>query len=869
MKSTEFQSIPPPPPPYLQIKYWLIEIFPLNYVDNAIFTTRKNSPSYKNKRFYLNTNPDLHEKNFYSPKASSPAALTSSTSSTPSLQKKQSPIFDNSPIIIDHNHKSIRDLKCTTENRRKEYRSPANIHHRSTGIHDFIHLSLPVSEPIFTSDESYSSSSLPVTPLSTTICTTERYRPNLNNILRTSSFDSRFTNELNDDNNIHSNYPLKANLYEQTELKSLCKHMANCNNTDNENPNKSHSITSVIKRSCLTITPSIEISLVNDEHVNNDVDNNNNNNNNNNNSNNNNECNVCKRQDKFVSELPLYPKTPRDRLKSNRLLTHNNRSTSLHIDVNKSNDNNDVFYQHYLDDNNSVNRIRARALSSQQLHTQNNLDVTLETNKYNLADTSSCSYSSSSNRRGKLVRQSRSFQNPVDPINNNNNNIDCSSTTALYNQNKPDHVNTSTIGNVMDEFDYFCHIANVPRDQEKKRSTIKTSLHPTLSSSNIRSHSMRETSLERQKCIIDYGTNNSGSISDTKSIKSNKISYLKPPGKGQLRRASTEEDPLNKSSLYKRPVAATLSYTSMTNSYSNLCLTPPKSIPSVPYAMEDIDNPTSPLGVPLSLDSVFADEPGLTFYQVQVLGVSGVGKTSLCQQLAALVHENSPSCDPDETDNKLDVYSITTALWGSVYTVNFVDTSAEDFEKNLEVQIRDCIDAFLVVYAIDDQNSFEAARLIVNALTPLNDTRQCPTLPSPKAMNSPMTAVPGLIYLVGNKSDLVRGRQVSTDEGRHLASIHGAKFIEVSASLNHMVADLFVLLIGHLHESEQRGRDPRLPAERRVNPLQSNPLTSSSKSITNSNVVNTFKILTVTKANFSKFLKKHFKRVSQVNDQLC
>ncbi|XP_018653912.1 putative hypothetical protein [Schistosoma mansoni] len=30
-------------------------------------------------------------------------------------------------------------------------------------------------------------------------------------------------------------------------------------------------------------------------------------------------------------------------------------------------------------------------------------------------------------------------------------------------------------------------------------------------------------------------------------------------------------------------------------------------------------------------------------------------------------------------------------------------------------------------------------------------------------MNSPISAVPGLIYLVGNKSDLVRGRQVSID----------------------------------------------------------------------------------------------------------
>ncbi|CAH8654834.1 unnamed protein product [Schistosoma rodhaini] len=643
--------------------------------------------------------------------------------------------------------------------------------------------------------------------------------------------------------------------------------MASCDNTDNENSNQNHSITSVIKRSYLTITPSIEISLVNDEDMNNDVDIDNDNNNNNDD-----EHNVYKREkDKFIPELTLYSKTSRGRLNSNRLSMHNNLSTSSHIDVNNTDDNNDMCYQHYLDDNNSTDRIRARALSSQQLHTQNNLDVRLETNTCNLANTSRCSYNSSS-RRGKLVRQSRSFQNPADhlnPTNNNSTNIDCSSTSTLYNQNKSNQMNTSTIGNIMDEFDYFCHIANVHRDQEKKRSAIKTSLHPTLSTTNIRSHSMRETSLERQKCIIDYGNNNSGSISDTKSIRSNKTSYLKPPGKGQLRRASTEEDPLNKSSLYKRPLTATLSYTSMTNSYSNLCLTPPKSVPSVPYAMDDISNPTSPLGVPLSLDSVFADEPGLTFYQVQVLGVSGVGKTSLCHQLAALVHGNSSSCDPDEMDNKLDVYSITTALWGSVYTVNFVDTSAENFETNLEVQIRDCIDAFLVVYAIDDQNSFEAARLIVNALTPLNDTRQCPTLSSSKAMNSPISAVPGLIYLVGNKSDLVRGRQVSIDEGRHLASIHGAKFIEVSASLNHMVADLFVLLIGHLHESEQRGRDPRLPAERRVNPLQSNSLTSSSKSITNSNAVNTSKILTVTKTSFSKFLKKHFKRVSQVNDQLC
>ncbi|KAH8863508.1 GTP-binding protein [Schistosoma japonicum] len=613
------------------------------------------------------------------------------------------------------------------------------------------------------------------------------------------------------------------------------------------------SLTPVIKRNQLTVAPSIEISLVTDEQTDNDI-------------NNDDSYDNERKRDKSPSEPSSFYKRSRDRQNSNRSSIHNNRSSSLRIDSDNTIDENtcdkNVYYQQqrqqHQHDDNYTDPLRNRLLSNQYLSTQNELNFNVESTIHDSPNKSS----NNNNRRGKLIRQSRSFQNPIDHLNlSNSDNINYLS-PSIHNQKKFNNLN-----NMMDEFDYFCHIANVPRDQEKDNSTLQ-SLHSTLSTSNIRSNSMRECSLERQKSIINYSTC-SGSGQDNcnlKNTKFNKINYLKPPAKGQLRRANTEEDSLNKSlSLYKRPTTATLSYASMTNSYTNLCTTPPKSIPSVPDIMDEIHNPTSPLGVPLSSDSMSADEPGLTFYQVQVLGVSGVGKTLLCHQLAALVRGNSPSYDPDELDNKLEIYSITTALCGSVYTVNFVDTSAEDFENNLEVQIRDCIDAFIVVYAIDDQNSFEAAKLIINALIPLSDTRHRSILSS-KAMSNSMTTLPGLIYLVGNKSDLVRGRQVSIDEGRHLASMHGAKFIEVSASLNHMVADLFILLIGHLHESEQRGRDPRLPADRRTNPLQSNLLTSSSKSITNSNIVNTFKIPTSTKASFSRFLKKHFTRSSQESD---
>ncbi|KAK4475690.1 hypothetical protein MN116_000957 [Schistosoma mekongi] len=817
---------------------------------------RQNSPSCKNRDYYLN------KSNCYTTVSPSVTSVTTSTSSSPSLYRKQSEtLHNNSSISTECDYKKFsRNLHYPIENRRRDYKSPTNIHHQSSKIHDFIHLSLPTSEATYTSDELYSSTSSPVSPLSATVnTTTQTNRPALSNILRAVSFDSRFTREFDDTNDIHSCYISREDLFRQTESRSRLRYfIANNNNNNNNNNdimNTNQSLTPVIKHNQLTVTPSIEISLVIDEQTNSD-------------NNNDDICDNEKEKNKSSSSEPSsFYKKSRDRQNPQRSSIHSSRSSALRIDSDNPIDDNtsdkNVCYQQqrqqqqHLHDDNYTDHIRNRTLSSHYLSTQNEFNINVESN------IPSSSNSNNNNKRGKLIRQSHSFQNPTDHLTlSNSDNANCLSST-MYNQKKFHNQN-----DIMDEFDYFCHIANVPRDQEKINSTFK-SLHSTLSTSNIRSNSMRESSLERQKDnITNYSISSRSEQNNChiKNTKFNKINYLKPPAKGQLRRASTEEDSLNKSlSLYKRPITATLSYASMTNSYTNLCTTPPKSIPSVPDIMDEIHNPTSPLGVPLSLDSMSADEPGLTFYQVQVLGVSGVGKTLLCHQLAALVRGNSPSCDPDELDNKLEIYTITTTLCGSVYTVNFVDTSAENFENNLEVQIRDCIDAFIVVYAIDDQNSFEAAKLIINALIPLSDTRHRSMLSS-KSMSNSMTTLPGLIYLVGNKSDLVRGRQVSIDEGRHLASMHGAKFIEVSASLNHMVADLFILLIGHLHESEQRGRDPRLPADRRTNPLQSNLLTSSSKSITNSNIVNTFKIPTATKASFSRFLKKHFIRSSQESD---
>ncbi|VDP69681.1 unnamed protein product [Echinostoma caproni] len=456
--------------------------------------------------------------------------------------------------------------------------------------------------------------------------------------------------------------------------------------------------------------------------------------------------------------------------------------------------------------------------------------------------------------RPKLTRQPRSFQ--AEPFNNRFQSSDNRGPNQL-----------------MDEFDYFCQIANSPSGSREPMGSSKSSnqsgsLSPARHHlATMRSHSMRNTSPETPP--PDNKNSEFGAFKSTRnSGEPAKPGYLRPPARGQLRRASTEEERFKQPPRDRTPVSATLSYSPVNASVQNVCRSPPKTVPQLPvFPAPSSPSPGVPIGMPITEDSLFADEPGMTFYQVQVLGSVGVGKTSLCQQLSRLKTGKSEIYDLDDEENRPASHSVTAALRGSVYTVNFIDTSAESFEENLEIQVHDCVDAFIVMYAIDDSSSYEAARLILNALSPALDSGYSPRL-SPKFLNNQLVA-PALIYLVANKTDLVRGRQISTEDGRHLASVHDAKFIEVSASLNHLVADLFFLLVAHLRESEQRGRDPRLPTERRIGyhqPSVSGNILPGSSAKSGGQGSNTFRIPSSTKSSLTRFFKKHFTKTSEDSD---
>ena len=60
---------------------------------------------------------------------------------------------------------------------------------------------------------------------------------------------------------------------------------------------------------------------------------------------------------------------------------------------------------------------------------------------------------------------------------------------------------------------------------------------------------------------------------------------------------------------------------------------------------------------------------------------------------------------------------------------------------------------------------------------------------------SKVSEKPQRIILVGNKTDLVRNRQVETKDGRNVAILYGAKFIETGAAIGHNVDQLLVGIV--------------------------------------------------------------------------
>ncbi|KAF8471248.1 P-loop containing nucleoside triphosphate hydrolase protein [Kalaharituber pfeilii] len=175
----------------------------------------------------------------------------------------------------------------------------------------------------------------------------------------------------------------------------------------------------------------------------------------------------------------------------------------------------------------------------------------------------------------------------------------------------------------------------------------------------------------------------------------------------------------------------------------------------------------------------------MTLYKLVVLGDGGVGKTALTIQLC--LNHFVETYDPTIEDS----YRKQVVIDGNSCMLEVLDTAGQEEYTALRDQwIRDG-EGFVLVYSISSRSSFtRIPRFHAQILRVKESSSSGSPLglgyagsplhsPSLNSSQSGMNTVP--IMLVGNKSDRVTEREVSTQEGHALARELGCEFVEASA----------------------------------------------------------------------------------------
>ncbi|XP_060631592.1 GTP-binding protein GEM [Anolis sagrei] len=197
-----------------------------------------------------------------------------------------------------------------------------------------------------------------------------------------------------------------------------------------------------------------------------------------------------------------------------------------------------------------------------------------------------------------------------------------------------------------------------------------------------------------------------------------------------------------------------------------------------------------------SSDSVISSESGNSYYRVVLIGEQGVGKTTIANIFAG-VHD---SMDSDCEVLGENTYERTLLVDGESATVILIDMWENKGENGwLQEHCMQVGDAYLIVYSITDRASFERASELRIQLRRARQTEDIP------------------IILVGNKSDLVRCREVSVSEGRACAVVFDCKFIETSAAVQHNVKELFEGIVRQvrLRRDSKEKNEKRLAYQKR------------------------------------------------------
>ena len=149
-----------------------------------------------------------------------------------------------------------------------------------------------------------------------------------------------------------------------------------------------------------------------------------------------------------------------------------------------------------------------------------------------------------------------------------------------------------------------------------------------------------------------------------------------------------------------------------------------------------------------------------------MVGNASVGKTTIVHMLRDKIF------DPNtESTVGIEFNPFPIEIDGRQLSLQIWDTAGQELYRSLSRSYyREAIGVFLV-FSFDSHPSFEHLNEWINDVK---------TLCHPKA----------IIFLVGNKNDLVEERQVTTTEAEQFAEAHGLEFFETSAKNNYNIKEM-------------------------------------------------------------------------------
>lgn len=164
--------------------------------------------------------------------------------------------------------------------------------------------------------------------------------------------------------------------------------------------------------------------------------------------------------------------------------------------------------------------------------------------------------------------------------------------------------------------------------------------------------------------------------------------------------------------------------------------------------------------------------------KIAVMGFRSVGKSSLTIQFVD--NQFVDSYDPTIENTFSKVMKIS----GQEYQLDLIDTAGQDEYSLVPTSYIMNIDGYVLVYSVTSAKSFEVVKIIYEKLLDMTGKKHLASI------------------LVGNKTDLRMEREVTADDGRHLAEQWKAAFCETSAKENAKVSDLFRSIVMEIERGE-------------------------------------------------------------------